>query len=35
MNKKNFDIYVDLGASKIRAAVFEKNENNQIFFFRE
>ena len=32
MNKKNFDIYIDLGASKIRAAVFEKNENNQIFF---
>ena len=32
MNKKNFDIYLDLGASKIRAAVFEKNENNQIFF---
>ena len=32
MSKKNFDIYLDLGASKIRAAVFEKNENNQIFF---
>ena len=32
MNKKNFDIYLDLGASKIRAAVFEKNENNQILF---
>ena len=32
MNKKNFDIYLDLGASKIRAAGFEKNENNQIFF---
>jgi len=32
MSKKNFDICLDLGASKIRAAVFEKNENNQIFF---
>ena len=32
MNKKNFDIYLDLGASKIRTAVFEKNENNQVFF---
>ena len=31
MNKKNFDIYLDLGASRIRAAVFEKNLNNQIF----
>jgi len=32
MNKKNFDIYLDLGASKIRVTVFEKHENNQIFF---
>jgi|TARA_B100001142_G_C14311221_1_gene646693 cell division protein FtsA len=35
MNKKNFDIYIDLGASKVRAAVFEKNENNQIFFLEK
>ena len=32
MNKKNFDIYLDIGASKIRVTVFEKHENNQIFF---
>ena len=31
MSKKNFDIYLDLGTSKIRAAGFEKNENNKIF----
>jgi len=32
MIKKNFDIYLDIGASKIRAAGFEKNDNNPIFF---
>jgi len=32
MIKKNFDIYLDIGSSKIRAAGFEKNDNNQIFF---
>jgi len=31
MIKKNFDIYLDIGASKIRAAGFEHNDNNQIF----
>ena len=32
MSKKNFDIYFDLGASKIRVAGFDIVENNQIFF---
>lgn len=32
MNNKNFDIYLDIGASKIRAAGFDTNESNQIFF---
>ena len=32
MSKKNFDIYLDLGASKIRVAGFDTIENNQIFF---
>ena len=32
MNKKNFDIYLDLGASKIRATGFEKNNDDPIFF---
>ena len=32
MSNKNFDIYLDLGASKIRVAGFDTIENNQIFF---
>ena len=32
MSKKNFDIYFDLGSSKIRVAAFDKQEKNQIFF---
>jgi len=35
MSEKNFDIYLDLGTSKIRVAGFEKNENNQIFFLEK
>ena len=31
MNEKNFDIYIDLGSSKIRAACFDKHINTKIF----
>ena len=33
MNKKNYDIYIDLGSSRLRVAAFDKKEKNQIFFF--
>ena len=32
MSEKNYDIYLDLGSSKIRATAFDKQEKNQIFF---
>jgi cell division protein FtsA len=32
MSKKNFDIYIDLGSTKIRVTSFENREKNQIFF---
>ena len=33
MNKNTYDIYFDLGSSKLRVAGFDKKEKNQIFFF--
>jgi len=33
MNKKNYEIYIDLGSSKFRVTVFDKKDKNQIFFF--
>ena len=33
MNKKNYDIYIDLGSSKLRIVAFDKKEKDQIFFF--
>ena len=35
MSEKNYDIYLDLGSSKIRVTAFDKQEKNQIFFFRK
>ena len=35
MNKNNYDIYFDLGSSKLRIAGFDKKEKNQIFFFEK
>jgi len=32
MSEKNYDIYLDLGSSKIRVTGFDKQEKNQIFF---
>ena len=33
MSKNNYDIYCDLGSSKLRVTAFDKKEKNQIFFF--
>jgi len=35
MSEKNYDIYLDLGSSKIRATAFDKQEKNQIFFLEK
>ena len=35
MNKNTYDIYFDLGSSKIRATAFDKQEKNQIFFLEK
>ena len=32
MNEKNFDVYIDLGSSKIRVGVFSRIEKKQFFF---
>ena len=32
---ENYDIYLDLGSSKIRATAFDKQEKNQIFFLEK
>ena len=35
MSEKNYDIYLDLGSSKIRVTAFDKQEKNQIFFLEK
>ena len=35
MSEKNYDIYLDLGSSKIRVTAFDKHEKNQIFFLEK